>query len=74
MPGFDSGEPHFGLDEGSMALGVHFDGRQRAVFTPNIRVDTNNVINSKLAVTSSPYLAITCFDSRLYIASRLVLM
>ena len=47
-----------------MASEVHFDGRLRPVFTPNIRVDTNNVINSKLAVTSSPYLAITCFDSR----------
>ena len=74
MPGFDFGEPHFGLEEGSMASEVHFDGRLRPVFTPNIRVNTNNVINSMLAVTSSPYLAITCFDSRLYIASRLVLM
>ena len=64
MPGFDSGEPHFGVEEGSMALEVHFDGRLMLVFTPNIRVNTNNVINSKVAVTSSPYLAITCFDSR----------
>jgi len=43
---------------------VHFDGKLVPVFTPNIRVDTNNVINSMLAVASSPYLAITCFDSR----------
>ena len=64
MPGFDSGEPHFGLEEGSMVSEVQFDGRLMLVFTPNIRVDTNNVINSMLAVTSSPYFAITCFDSR----------
>jgi hypothetical protein len=42
---------------------VHFDGKLLPVFTRNIRVDTNNVINSRLAVASSPYLAITCFDS-----------
>jgi hypothetical protein len=35
----------------------------RLVFTPNIRVDTNNVINSVLLAASSPYLAITSFDS-----------
>jgi hypothetical protein len=35
----------------------------RLVFTPNIRVDTNNVINSVLSAALSPYLAITSLDS-----------
>ena len=63
MPSAGPGWPHFGVGEGSMESEVHFDGKLLPVFTPNIRVDTNNVINSRLAVASSPYLAITCFDS-----------